>query len=228
MEILIAEDDLTSRRILETVLSKWGYDVISIANGNDAVDRLLEAKTPKLCLLDWIMPGKDGVEVCSIVRNQKNPVPHYLILLTGKSDKNDIAHGLDSGADDYIIKPYDKDELKARINVSSRILKLQNAMFEKEKFKGVLEISGAICHELNQPLMVISGYSEILLLDCPEDHPQHKIVKEINTQAGRMGTITKKLMKITQYKTKTYLDRTIVDINESSQKNSDKKTAIKI
>ncbi len=228
MEILIAEDDLTSRRIMETVLSKWGYDVISVDNGNDAVDRLLEAKTPKLCLLDWIMPEKDGVEVCRIVRNQKNPVPHYLILLTGKSDKNDIAHGLDSGADDYIIKPYDKDELKARINVGTRILKLQNAMSEKEKFKGVLEISGAICHELNQPLMVISGYSEILLLDCTEDHPQHKAVKEINTQARRMGAITKKLMKITQYKTKTYLDGTIVDINEASQKNSDKKIAIKI
>jgi len=228
MEILIAEDDLTSRRILETILSKWGYDVISVDNGNDAVDRLLKAKTPKLCLLDWIMPGKDGVEVCSIIRNQKNPVPHYIILLTGKSDKNDIAHGLDSGADDYIIKPYNKDELKARINVGSRILKLQNAMSEKEKFKGVIEISGAICHELNQPLMVISGYSEILLLDCPEDHPQHKAVKEINTQAGRMGAITKKLMKITQYKTKTYLNGTIVDINEASQKNNDKKTAIKI
>ncbi|MDM8535219.1 response regulator [Desulfobacterales bacterium HSG17] len=218
MEILIAEDDLTSRRILETVLSKWGFDVISVDNGNDAVDRLLEAKTPKLCLLDWIMPGKDGVEVCSIIRNQENPVSHYLILLTGKSDKNDIAHGLDSGADDYIVKPYDKDELKARINAGSRILKLQNAMAEKEKFQGVLEISGAICHELNQPLMVLSGYSEILLMDYSEDHPQYKAVKEIHNQATRMGVITKKLMKITHYKTKPYLKGNIVDINEASQK----------
>ncbi len=219
MKILIAEDDLTSRRILETVLSKWGFDVISVDNGNDAVNRLLEAKTPKLCLLDWIMPGKDGVEVCSIIRNQENPVAHYIILLTSKAEKHDITKGLDSGADDYIIKPYDKNELKARINVGSRILKLQNAMAEKEKFKGVLEMSGAICHELNQPLMVISGYSDILLMDCLEDHPQYKTIKEINKQSNRMGSITRKLMRITKYKTKTYLKTNIVDIEEASKKN---------
>ncbi|MCP4673605.1 MAG: response regulator [Desulfobacula sp.] len=219
MEILIAEDDLTSRRILETVLSKWGYDVISVDNGDDAVDRLIKAKTPKLCLLDWIMPGKDGVEVCSIIRNQNKPVPHYIILLTGKSDKNDIAQGLDSGADDYIIKPYDKDELKARINVGSRIIKLQNAMAEKEKFKGVLEMSGAICHELNQPLMVVAGYTEILLMDLPEDSPKFKTVQEINKQCHRMGAITKKLMNITKYKTKTYLETNIIDIDEATKKN---------
>ena len=224
MKILIADDDLISRRILETILSKWGYDVISVDNGNDAIEKLLESKTPTLCLLDWIMPGKDGIEVCNIIRNQDNPTPHYIILLTGKSDKHDITHGLDSGADDYIIKPYDRNELKARINVGARIIKLQNAMAEKEKFKGVLEMSGAICHELNQPLMVVSGYSEILLMDLPEDHPQFKIIKEINQQCNRMGLITKKLMAITKYKTKTYLNTNIVDINGASQENKRHKT----
>jgi CheY-like chemotaxis protein len=219
MEIIIAEDDLISRRILENIFVQWGYDVISVDNGNDAVDRLLEAKIPKLCLLDWVMPGKDGIEVCNIIRNQDIQIPHYIILLTGKADKHDITRGLDSGADDYVIKPYDKDELKARINVGLRILKLQNAMAEKEKFKGVLEMSGAICHELNQPLMVISGYSELLLLETPAGNPQYDTIKEINKQCDRMGAITKKLMEITKYKTKIYLKKNIVDIDEASQKN---------
>ncbi len=218
MKILIAEDDLVSRRILEAVLTKWGYDVISVSNGNDAIDILLDAGAPKLALLDWIMPDREGLEVCRIVRQNEATKLSYLILLTGKGDKKDISKGLDSGADDYIVKPYDKDELRARINVGRRMIELQNALVEKEKFQGVLEMAGAVCHEINQPLMAVSGYSELLLMDISEDNPQYKCLSRIMEQVQRLGTITKKLMGITRYKTKDYLKGSIVDIDESSQR----------
>ncbi len=218
MKILIAEDDLISRRILEAVLTKWEYDVISVSNGNDAIDILLDADAPKLALLDWIMPDREGVEVCRIVRQNEAAKLSYLILLTGKGDKKDISKGLDSGADDYIVKPYDKDELRARINVGRRMIELQNALVEKEKFQGVLEMAGAVCHEINQPLMAVSGYSELLLMDMSEDNPQYKSLSRIMEQVQCLGTITKKLMGITRYKTKDYLKGSIVDIDESSQR----------
>jgi DNA-binding response OmpR family regulator len=176
MKILIAEDDLTSRRILEAVLIKYGYDIISVSNGNDAIKILLDKDPPKLVLVDWIMPDKDGLEVCRIIRQKETTTPPYIILLTGKGNKKDIAKGLDSGADDYIVKPYDRDELRARINVGQRMVELQSALAEKEKFQGVLEMAGAVCHEINQPLMVISGYSEILLMDVPCDHPRYDAI----------------------------------------------------
>jgi DNA-binding response OmpR family regulator len=216
MKILIAEDDLTSRRILEAVLIKLGYDVICVANGNDAVDILLDADAPQIALLDWIMPDKEGVEVCRIVRSKGTTTPLYIILLTSKADKNDITKGLESGADDYIVKPYDKDELRARINVGKRMIALQKSLVEKEKFQGVLEMAVAVCHEFNQPLMAISGYSEILLMDLSEDNPQYKILKTMNEQVHRLGKITKKLMGMTKYRTKSYLDCNIVDIDKAS------------
>jgi len=172
MKILIAEDDIASRRLLEAILKKWGYDVIVVSNGNDAIDRMLGDDPPRIALVDWVMPSRDGLEVCHLIRQIKTTTPPYLILLTGRSDKEDITKGLDAGADDYVIKPYNKDELKARINVGLRMIELQNEMAEKEKFQGVLEMAGAVCHEINQPLMVISGYSELLQLDMSENDSQ--------------------------------------------------------
>ncbi len=216
MRILIAEDDLISRRILESTLTKWDYETISVSNGKDAIEILLGTDAPKLILLDWVMPDKDGVEVCQIVRQKATATPPYIILLTSKSDTQDIAKGLDSGADDYMVKPYDNNELRARVNVGKRMIELQNALAEKEKFQGVLEMAGAICHEFNQPLMSISGYSELILMDISENDPQYKSLKTINEQVHRLGGITKKLMRITEYKTKSYLDGNIVDIDEAS------------
>ncbi|MCP3872504.1 MAG: response regulator [Desulfobacteraceae bacterium] len=217
MKILVAEDDLPSLRILDAVLTKWGYDVISVSDGKSAIDKLLEPDAPNLVLLDWIMPDSDGVEVCKAVRLKETTTPPYIILLTGKGDKKDIIKGLESGANDYIVKPYDTNELRARINVGRRMIDLQNALVEKEKFQGVLEMAGAICHELNQPLMSIAGYSELLLMDLSEDNPQYKTLRIINEQVHRLGRITKKLMNITKYKTKSYLEGNIVDIDEASQ-----------
>ena len=135
MKILIAEDNLTTRRILETILVKWNYDVISACDGNEAWEKLQEKDPPKLIILDWMMPGINGVEICRKLRRVDSAEPMYIILLTARDEKNDIVEGLGAGADDYIAKPFDKDELRARIDVGRRIVELQTAVLEKKNFK---------------------------------------------------------------------------------------------
>lgn len=213
MRILIAEDNSTSRFILERTLSKWGHEVVSVVDGGAAWETLQGNETPKLAILDWMMPGMDGLEICRRLRQIETAVATYVILLTAKKDKKDIIRGLNAGADDYIVKPFDHDELRARIDVGRRVIELRTNLAEKEKLQGVLEMAGAICHELNQPLMALSGYSELLLMDMPEDGFQHKSIKKIKAQVDRVGDITKKLMCITRYKTKNYLNKNIIDIN---------------
>ena len=124
MRILIAEDDDTTRRLLEIILSKWGYDVISTCDGNEAWEKLKNADAPRLAVLDWMMPGVDGVDICRMLRQEDTAKPIYIILLTVRGDKDDIVKGLRAGADDYIAKPFDKDELRARVDVGRRVIEL--------------------------------------------------------------------------------------------------------
>ena len=216
MKILIAEDDSISRRILKSTLTKWGYDVVSVADGNEARDKMQKEDAPRLVVLDWMMPGMDGVEVCRRIRQAGKSEPMYIILLTARGDKNDIVEGLGAGADDYILKPFDNHELRARIDVGRRVVELQNALTEKEKTQGAIEMAGAVCHELNQPLQVVSGNSELLLMDITEDNPLYGNIKTIKEQVHLMGEITKKLMKVTKYRTKEYLTSKIIDIDKAS------------
>jgi two-component system, cell cycle response regulator len=130
MRILIAEDDLTSRIILTTILSKWGHEPLAVEDGSSAWDIMQQSDAPRLAVLDWDMPGLDGLEVCRRIREACNDNPPYLIILTAKGEKADIVKGLDAGANDYISKPYDNDELQARINVGGRMLALQTDLLE--------------------------------------------------------------------------------------------------
>jgi sigma-B regulation protein RsbU (phosphoserine phosphatase) len=223
MKILIAEDDYTSRRILESVLQKWGYETISVDNGKDALDKLLEDDAPKFAILDWVMPEMDGIDVCTKLKQKQTNEVTYIILLTARDNKQDIIKGLEAGANDYILKPFDNDELHARIKVGKRIIELQQSLLEKDKLQVVLETAGMICHEINQPLMTISGYSEILLMDYEEDEKLAPTIKIINEQAIRLGKITSKLMKITRYKTKNYLKSNIIDLEKASENNNSNK-----
>lgn len=217
MRILIAEDDVTSRVMLQAVLTKWGYDVIAANDGEQAWNVLQEPNAPCLAVLDWEMPGMEGVELCRRLRAQERKDPLYLILLTSRSESEDLVQGLEAGADDYIAKPYDNAELKARVNVGCRMLLLQNEMREREKLQGVLEMAGAVCHELNQPLQVVSGFSEMLLLEMSEDDRNYEELKTIKQGVERIGELTARIMKITRYQSKPYLKGRIVDINQSSE-----------
>lgn len=131
MKILIAEDDLVSRTVLERTLQSGGYDVTAVSDGESAWGILQGDEVPQLALLDWMMPGLDGVEVCRRVRALKRADPPYLILLTARHQKEDIVAGLDNGADDYVTKPFDRQELHARIRVGRRMKLLQQDLAER-------------------------------------------------------------------------------------------------
>jgi len=130
MRILVAEDDTISRTLLERTLQRAGYSVIAVENGAQAVAELIKQDAPRLALLDWVMPEMDGVEVCREIRRRKEQAYTYLILLSSRESKGDIVAGLESGADDYLTKPFDLDELKARLRTGHRILELEDHLVE--------------------------------------------------------------------------------------------------
>lgn len=130
MKILIAEDEPVSLRLLERTLQSAGYEVIAVRNGRAAVDELCRSEGARLALLDWEMPELDGPTVCHAVRQHHAQRHIHLILLTSRSSKQDIVVGLESGADDYLIKPFDPDELKARLHTGRRILQLEDSLLE--------------------------------------------------------------------------------------------------
>ncbi|MBO8158142.1 diguanylate cyclase [Thermosyntropha sp.] len=124
-KVLIADDDGLSRRLLEGTLKAWGYEVVVANDGKEALEILLREDRPNLAILDWIMPGADGIDICRYIREQKMSSYVYIILLTSKSGREDIVKGLESGADDYMIKPFYPEELKYRLKIGERIIKLE-------------------------------------------------------------------------------------------------------
>ena len=133
MRILIAEDDLASRRLLQALLVNWGYEVVAAADGDDAWQIFQEEDPPLLAILDWMMPGLDGIELCRRVRHTDALQSTYIILLTARDRKEDMVAGLESGADDYMIKPFSSNELRARVRVGLRVVKLQVDLAERVK-----------------------------------------------------------------------------------------------
>jgi two-component system, cell cycle response regulator len=130
VKVLIAEDDMVSRRLLEATLSRWGYEVVVTRDGLEAWHVLETTAAPPLAILDWMMPGIDGVEVCRRVRQRAQEPYVYLLLLTTKGRRENIIEGLEAGADDYLTKPFDPPELQVRLRVGTRIVMLQAELIE--------------------------------------------------------------------------------------------------
>jgi phosphoserine phosphatase RsbU/P len=124
VRILIADDDGVSRLVLGRTLEKWGFEVVVAHDGLAAWDRIAGDEPPALAIIDWLMPGLDGVELCRRIRATPLPSPIYVILLTGRTNREDLVTGLEAGADDYLTKPFDPNELRARIHVGQRTLGL--------------------------------------------------------------------------------------------------------
>ena len=130
MKILVADDDVLSRRLLEKTLERVGYEVTRVGNGREAVESLSKPDAPRLALLDWMMPELDGPGVCREIRKRRDQSYVYMILLTSRESKEDIVAGLESGADDYLVKPFNTEELKARLRTGERILHLEDRLVE--------------------------------------------------------------------------------------------------
>ncbi|MEA1961664.1 MAG: diguanylate cyclase [Bacillota bacterium] len=130
MRVLIADDDPLSLILLEKSLDHWGYEIVSCKNGNDAWGILEKEDAPNLIILDWVMPGMEGIDICRRLRSRNSPNYMYVILLTGKSERKDIIKGLESGADDYIVKPFHPEELKYRLQIGKRVIELEQRIMK--------------------------------------------------------------------------------------------------
>jgi two-component system cell cycle response regulator len=132
VKILIAEDDKVSLRILEKNISGWGYDIVVAGNGEEAL-RTLRAGDVRLAILDWMMPGTNGIEICRFIRQDVGPKYVYIIMLTSRDRRQDIVEGLEAGADDYMAKPVNFLELRARIQTGRRVVELEDRLLESNR-----------------------------------------------------------------------------------------------
>jgi two-component system, NtrC family, sensor kinase len=179
--IFIADDNETDRLLLDSALQKLGFQTRSFDSGSSIYEAIMENQHPTIILLDWMMPDKSGVEICRVLSASPPPQPIYAIVVTGKTDKADIAYALESGADDYITKPFDILELRARINVGIRLLDFKQLLIDSnarlldytKQVEGIAEaraeqliqaerlstigmLSAGIAHEINNPCSFIS------------------------------------------------------------------------
>lgn len=158
MRVLVADDGLTIRKLLETYLVQWGYDVVMATNGQEAWEILQREDSPRLAILDWLMPGYDGVELCRKVRELAHGNLLYIIIFTSLENKEDLVTALDAGADDFIIKTFHSEEFRARIKVGERIVRLkseldsrvhqlEDALSHVKQLQGILPIC-MHCHQI--------------------------------------------------------------------------------
>ena len=179
MRILIADDDAVTRQLVQMLLVKWEYDVTAVDNGTDAHACLVDQDGPSLAILDWMMPGLDGPDVCKKVRASNPKRPLYLILLTTLEKKDNIIQGLESGADDYLAKPFDPGELTARVRAGERVVNLESDLRQH-----VRELEDALAHVKQlQRLLPICSYCKKIRDDQDYWHSVDQyIAKETNVR----------------------------------------------
>ncbi len=192
MKLLIAEDDLTSRLMLEAVTRQWGYDPVVAEDGEAAWEILQQEDPPRLLLLDWEMPRLDGVALCHRIREQETSDPPFIILLTARSDTEDIVTVLQAEANDHIAKPFDNGELQARLQVGMRMLNLQSELHEaqeklfiqatRDALTGLLN-RGAVMEKLEQEMSRAQRQRQPLCVSlCDIDH-----FKRLNDTQGHLA-----------------------------------------
>ena len=153
MRILIAEDDPISRSVLTTNLLDWGHEVVTAVNGVEALRASQEENAPRLVILDWMMPEMEGPDVCRRMRELQSIIPPYIIMLTARQGPREVVEAMQAGADDYLTKPYYRDELRVRVQVgvkmielqqrlSDRIGELQQALDQVKRLQGIIPICG--------------------------------------------------------------------------------------
>jgi sigma-B regulation protein RsbU (phosphoserine phosphatase) len=161
VKILIADDDRVIRRLLEGLLTQWGHEVISVADGAAAWESLQAADRPSIAILDWMMPELTGIEVCRKVRDSRATAPVYLLILTSRDRTEDLVAALEAGADDHVAKPFEPTELRARVKVGERVVGLQRSLADRV---AALERALADVHQL-QGLLPICMYCKKIRSD---------------------------------------------------------------
>jgi len=197
MKILIAEDDAASRAILSQILRQLGHDVVVTVDGEQAWGVFMAEDVP-LLVSDWMMPGLDGLELCRRVRADGRAAYTYIILLTVLGGKDNYLEAMRAGADDFITKPFDVDQLQSRLRVAERILGLQRDLtrleltqeqvVRQERLRALGEMASGVVHDLNNALVPIVGYTSLLLLKSLDDKAKVREHLEMIATAGDNAT----------------------------------------
>jgi signal transduction histidine kinase len=187
MRVLVADDKATTRFKLKKMLNDWGYEVVEATNGNEAWEILTGGGSPSLALLDWVMPGMTGVEVCKKLDEKNKGQLQYLILLTSKSEKKDLVYALDNGAHDFVSKPVFPEELRSRIDVGRRLVEMSRL---KNKFLGMA------AHDLRNPLYLIRGLAELMLEEEIDSVSSQEFLKKIVNAGDGMLALINDLLDI--------------------------------
>jgi len=178
MKLLVAEDSVMMRRILVECLKKWQYEVVETEDGTQAWEQFQRDRFP-LVLTDWMMPEMDGLELIERIRASESPGYTYIILLTAKSEKEDLVQAMEAGADDFLIKPCDPDELRVRVREGERIIRLeqrledqnrqlretQAALVQSEKLASLGQLAAGMAHEINNPISYVANNLAVLRRD---------------------------------------------------------------
>lgn len=214
-KILVVEDEGIVAQEIKSRLQRLGYTVCGIVHsGSKAIEKTDEL-TPDLVLMDIKLKGDiDGIEAAAEIKKRCN-IP--VIYLTAYTDEETLKRAKTMEPFGYIVKPFEERNLMVSIEIALHRHKSEKERLYREKLQAVLETAGAVCHELHQPMMAISGHAELLMLTVGEDEPLYEKIVKIKHQIDRMGQITHKLMGITKYETKNYSrgDK-IVDLDKST------------
>lgn len=192
MRIFVAEDSPIYTDLLRQLLVEWGYDVLTCADGKEALDILTDDDAPNLAVLDWMLPSMDGVEVCKALRAQQRGRYTYIVLLTAKDSVQAIVEGLDAGADDYVVKPFDANELKVRLRAGRRILDLQTELTAARDRMRFQAMHDALTGLYNRGAILDTLYHE-LARSCRSNIPLSVVLcdldhfKQVNDTHGHLA-----------------------------------------
>ncbi len=219
MKILIADDDPHSLRLLRLLLMKEGYEVVTANNGSEALAILEEADSPRLVVLDWMMPDIDGLTVCKRIRATESEDEYrYVVLLTARSQTEDLVTGMNAGADDYIVKPFNESELKVRLRAGKRILDLHKQLLERTQT--VQDFVYAFSHDMRTPLiainMTMSQALEGTFGDLPEEYLN--ILRKSKRSIQELMNMANTLLMVARYEyNESGLENSSVDLHQTAR-----------
>jgi signal transduction histidine kinase len=221
MKILLAEDNPFYRRMLERMLQDWGYTVLNASCGEEAWQLLQQADPPRLALLDWLMPGLDGLELCRRIRADRAIQSTYVVMITAKQGRESTLEAFSSGADDFITKPFDREELQARLRVGARLVEMQDrlastivqleaALSGAQKMEAIGRLAGGVAHDFNNLLTIITGASDLLTAHPRCDSQQRELIHMIKGASDRGAALTRQLLAFSR---KQLLRPVVLDLN---------------
>jgi len=201
MNILVAEDDTAIRKMIANFLREAGYNVFEAADGIQTFSSIINLDI-NIAILDWVLPGMDGIQVCRQIRDKHHTSYVFIIMLTVKSDHEDLMKGFDAGVDEYLTKPVNLLELNARIKVGARVCQLEQRLKEKQKELADINMLknkfiGIVAHDLRNPIISIRGFSELLLKDPSAfNDEQNEFLNIIHSTSRTMMAMLNDLLDI--------------------------------